>query len=64
MINTYQMCVLLEIKQSTSNIDQLKEDNEKAAWSRHQNLPKKKLKIAILPREVTLFMDNKNVKIK
>ncbi|XP_013910412.1 PREDICTED: protein FAM227A [Thamnophis sirtalis] len=40
-----------EIKQSTSIIDQLKEDNEKAAWSKHQNLPKKKLKIAKLPRE-------------
>ncbi|XP_026548577.1 protein FAM227A [Notechis scutatus] len=40
-----------EIKHTTSSSDQLKEDNEKAAWSRHQNLPKKKLKIAMLPRE-------------
>ncbi|XP_026559217.1 protein FAM227A [Pseudonaja textilis] len=40
-----------EIKHTTSSSDQLKEDNEKAAWNRHQNLPKKKLKIAMLPRE-------------
>lgn len=56
--------LFLEIKPIISKSDQLKEDNEKAAWSSQQNLPKKKLKIAILPREVTLFMDNINVKIK
>ncbi|XP_034259610.1 protein FAM227A [Pantherophis guttatus] len=40
-----------EIKPITSKSDQLTEDNEKTVWSSQQNLPKRKLKIAILPRE-------------
>ncbi|KAM6436458.1 protein FAM227A [Liasis olivaceus] len=40
-----------EIKHAASSIDQLKENSEKDVWSRHQNLSKKKLKIALLPRE-------------
>ncbi|XP_070612217.1 protein FAM227A isoform X2 [Erythrolamprus reginae] len=40
-----------EIKQKPSSSSQLQEDNEKAAWSRQQNLPQKKLKTTILPRE-------------
>ncbi|XP_063164641.1 protein FAM227A [Candoia aspera] len=40
-----------EIKHAASSSDQLKEDSEKDAWSRYQYLSKKKLKIALLPRE-------------